>query len=279
MPVITLLTDFGMNNEYAGTMKGVILSINPSASVVDINHQLDPYDTTGAAYQIKSYFSYFPRGTVHVAVVDPGVGGSRGIIVLQSAGHCFLAPDNGVLTPILKEYPADRIFYVENDRYFLKPVSNTFHGRDIFAPVAAHLSLGEDPGKMGKPADVNRLCILDLPKSGFLNEKQITGTIVSIDRFGNLITNIESSAIDRMSGNITDRGPHEKQDYRGIEIRINNQRIRGLSASFDSAAPQEPLAIIGSRGFLEIAVNRGNAQHMTGAVRGDTVTVAPVQTA
>lgn len=268
MPIITLLTDFGMNNEYTGAMKGVILSINPLATVVDINHQLDPYDRIGAAYQVKSYFSFFPKGTVHVVVVDPGVGGSRGIIVVESGSYFFLAPDNGVLSLIIREHPAVRIFYIENEAYFLHPVSRTFHGRDIFAPVAAHLSKGEDPGKMGKQGGVHQLCLLDIAKSFFLNEEQLVGHIVSIDRFGNIITNIESSAIDTLS---------ETMPHREIEIRLNDLRIRGLSESFDSVAPLDPLAIIGSRGYLEIAVNCGSAQHAIQAAKSDTVTVLLVE--
>lgn len=264
MAIITLITDFGLNSEYVGAMKGVILSINPSARIVDINHQLDPYDTMGAAYQIKAYYSFFPRGTIHVAVVDPGVGGSRHIIAIQLDGYTFLAPDNGILSLVVEEGQMESGLIIENDQYFLKPVSQTFHGRDIFAPVAAHLSLGEDFRNMGKPVESHQLHLLDFQKAYFSDEGQLIGHIVSIDRFGNLITNIESSKIDMLS----DEFSRER-----IEITVNRQRIRGLSSSFDSVAYQTTLGIIGSRGYLEIAVNCGSAQQVIDAARGDKVTV------
>ena len=265
MPIITLLTDFGTNNEYVGAMKGVILSINPSVRVIDIHHQLDPHDMIGAAYQVKAYYSFFPPGTIHVVVVDPGVGGDRHVIAVELNGYIFLSPDNGVLSLLIDKGHVQRIHYVENENYWLKPVSNTFHGRDIFAPVAAHLSLGEEIRKIGKPADIHQVCLLSLEKAFFSDEGQLVGSIVSIDRFGNLITNIERSAIDQLSGSIA---------HGRIEIRIHNQRIRGLSSSYDRVAHKEPLAIIGSRGYLEIAVNRGNAQNLLSAVSGDKVYVS-----
>jgi len=265
MPIITLLTDFGLNNEYVGAMKGVILSVNPYATIVDINHQVDPYDMTGAAYQVKAYGSFFPPGTIHVVVVDPGVGGDRKIIAAEVDDSIFLTPDNGVLSLVMDEGDIKRIQYIENEKYYLKPVSHTFHGRDIFAPVAAHLSLGEDLGKMGRPADIHRVCTLTFEKAFFSDEGQLIGSVVSIDRFGNLITNIESSAIHHLLG----FDAHEQ-----MEVRIHHQRIRGLSSSFDQAAHKVPLAIIGSRGYLEISINCGSAKESFSAAKGDRVYIS-----
>jgi S-adenosylmethionine hydrolase len=265
MPVITLLTDFGLNNEYVGAMKGVILSVNPLATVVDIHHQIDPYDTISAAYQVKAYYSFFPSGTIHIIVVDPGVGGNRRILAVQVNDHIFLSPDNGVLSLVLDGADIKKIHHVENTNYFLKPVSHTFHGRDIFAPVAAHLSLGKELGKIGRPVDIHQICLLDFEKAFFSDEGQLVGRVVSVDRFGNLITNIENHTIDQMLGSVS----HER-----MEVRIHHQRIKGLSSSFDQAAPKAPLAIIGSRGYLEIAINCGSAQNFFGVANGDRVYVS-----
>jgi len=173
MSILTLLTDFGTEDAYVGMMKGVILSINPQAVIIDITHQIDPQDLIQAAYIIKSSYRYFPEGTVHLLVVDPGVGSDRAIVALEMMGHIFLAPDNGVLTLLMDEGETDSIVSVENTRYFLESVSRTFHGRDIFAPVGAHLCRGLDIKNLGSPLDQQNLVHLKILKPYISGNNQL----------------------------------------------------------------------------------------------------------
>jgi S-adenosylmethionine hydrolase len=262
MSIITLLTDFGIEDEYVGVVKGVILSIAPSAKIIDITHQIDPQDLVQAAYTIKFYYRYFSRGAVHAVVVDPGVGTFRAIIALEVRDHIFLAPDNGVLTLLLDTEPIDSIIRVNNTDYFLEPVSRTFHGRDIFAPVAAHLAKGVALQKFGPPADLKELVRLPIEYPTLSEKGELMGFIVSIDRFGNLITNIDLVSFEKFSRAETGKTP---------EIQIGRGRITGLSGSYEDVKPQNPLAIIGSRGCIEIAVNGGSARRHFMAKKGDRV--------
>ena len=264
MSIITLLTDFGLNDEYVGTMKGVILSVNPSATIIDITHNIDPHDIIQAAFAIKSSYKFFPDGTVHVVIVDPGVGGSREIIALEMAGHIFLAPDNGILTLLVEEENIAEVVRVDNKKFFLKSISRTFHGRDIFAPVSAHISSGIKINNIGTSINKNDLVKFSIPKPEISDKSELVGSIVSVDRFGNLITNIDSSCLK----NFCRPEPGKKP-----EIRIGNNRITGLSKSYENSAPNSPLIIIGSRGYLEIAVNCGSAKNYFKAEKGDTITV------
>ena len=264
MSIITLITDFGVDDEYVGVMKGVILSINPAAIIVDITHHIEPQDLIQAAYIIKYSFKYFPEGTVHVVVVDPGVGSNRAIIALELTGHIFLAPNNGALTLLMDEGNIGSIVRVEDSRYFLESVSRTFHGRDIFAPVAAYLSKGIGIKALGAPIDKVDLERLSVKYAGISNNGELVGAVVFIDRFGNLITNIDAKSLDKFC-----KACKEER----LEFRIGQNKIIGLSKSYESASPQSPLAIIGSRGYLEIAVNCGSASRYFMANRGDTVTV------
>ncbi|MEA3415265.1 MAG: SAM-dependent chlorinase/fluorinase [Thermodesulfobacteriota bacterium] len=263
MSIITLITDFGVDDEYVGVMKGVILSINPAAIIVDITHHIEPQDLIHAAYIIKYSFKYFPEGTVHIVVVDPGVGGDRAIIALEVTGHIFLAPDNGVLTLLMDEGNIGPIVRVDDLHYFLESVSQTFHGRDIFAPVAGHLSKGIKIKTLGTPIDKIDLKRLPIKYPGLSNSGELFGTVVSIDRFGNLITNIDAKSLDKFC---------KACNKEKLEFRIGQNKIIGLSKSYESALPQNPLAIIGSRGYLEIAVNYGSARRYFMADKGDTVT-------
>ncbi|NQT10365.1 MAG: SAM-dependent chlorinase/fluorinase [Desulfobacteraceae bacterium] len=264
MSIITLITDFGVDDEYVGVMKGVILSVNPAAIIVDITHHIEPQDLIQAAYIIKYSFKYFPEGTVHVVVVNPGVGSERAIIALEMTGHIFLTPDNGVLTFLMDEANIGSIVRVENSRYFLESVSRTFHGRDIFAPVAAHLSKGIGIKALGVPIDRIDLERLSVKHAGISSSGELVGTVVSVDRFGNLITNIDAKSLDKFC-----KACKEER----LEFRIGKKKIIGLSKTYENVLPQSPLAIIGSRGYLEIAVNCGNARRYFTADRGDTVGV------
>ena len=264
MSIITLLTDFGLKDEYVGTMKGVILSINSSAIIVDITHNIDPHDIIQAAFTIKSSYKFFPEGSLHVVIVDPGVGGSRSIIAIEMAGHIFLAPDNGILTLLVEEENIAEIIRVDNKKFFLKTVSRTFHGRDIFAPVSAYISSGIKINNVGTPINKNELVKLSIPEPVISDKGELVGSIVSIDRFGNLITNIDSTCLENFCGPNAGNKP---------EIRFNNSKIRGLSESYENSAPKSPLIIIGSRGYLEIAVNCGSAKNYFKAEKRDIITV------
>ena len=264
MSTITLLTDFGVEDEYVGIMKGVILSVNPAAVIVDISHHIDPQDVIQAAYTIKYAYKYFSKGSIHIIVVDPGVGSDRAILAVKMMGYVFLAPDNGVLSFVMDEAEVDSIVRIDNTSYFLDPVSRTFHGRDIFAPVGAHISMGVEIKELGAPIDRKELVRLDVQKPRISGEGELVGTIVSIDRFGNLITNIEFESIDKFC-----------KPNRELQIIIGKSRITGLSKSYESVNSQSPLAIIGSRGYLEIAVNQGSASRSFVADKGDAVRLIP----
>jgi len=264
MTTITLLTDFGTDDEFVGVMKGVILGVNPSATIVDITHQIDPQNIIQAAWLIPSYYQYFPKGTVHIIVVDPGVGSDRLIIALKKADHFFLAPDNGVLSLILESGDIDKVVGITNESYFLTPVSRTFHGRDIFAPAGAHISLGIEIGRMGAPRDIEELLRLKIPKPYLSDEGELVGAIISIDRFGNLITNIKVSDINELLEPYPESQP---------VFKIGGREIGGLSESYQSTAPGNPLAIIGSREYLEFAVNKGSAHNRLGVEKMDPIRV------
>jgi len=264
MSIITLLTDFGVIDEYVGIMKGVILSINPLAAIVDITHHIAPQDLIQTAYVIESSYVYFPQGTVHIIVVDPGVGGDRAIIALERMGHILLAPDNGVLTLLFEAGNLGPIIRVENPSYFLDSISQTFQGRDIFAPVGAYLSKGIELEVLGSPVDQKDLVCLSIQKPFISEESELVGLIVWIDRFGNLITNIDFSSLDKFC----------TSDRRAPQgVKIGGQLITGFSKSYGSVGLQKPLAIIGSRGYLEIALNCGSAENYFGAKKGDAVRV------
>jgi len=265
--MITLITDFGISDPYVGIMKGVMLSKNPSAVIVDITHDIAPQDIPGAAYCIHSAYRYFSSKAIHVVVVDPGVGSHRAIIAVSMAGHCFLAPDNGVLSLILKSGKVDSITTVENDNYFLKPVSQTFHGRDIFAPVAGHLSSGLPADCLGPEIKMNQALCLDLPMPYQSQTGEIVGTVIGVDRFGNLITNIDYSFIQKKFGSV---------DNRDLKILIGDHQITGLYTCYGDAGPQSLLAIVGSMGFVEISVNCGSALDLCGASRGSIVSITAI---
>ena len=195
MPIITLLTDFGTEDEYVGVMKGTILSIHPQAVIVDLTHHVSPQQVLQAAHILEASYRYFPEGTIHVIVVDPGVGTDRRIIVLKNEKHVFLAPDNGVLSLILDAGSVEFAAVVEADDFFLKPVSRTFHGRDIFAPLAAHLSKGLPLSRLGSETSPDQLNRLEIAKPYVAEDREIIGSIVGVDHFGNLITDIDGDTI------------------------------------------------------------------------------------
>ncbi|NVM56868.1 MAG: SAM-dependent chlorinase/fluorinase [Desulfobacterales bacterium] len=251
VPVVTLLTDFGLQDEYVGVMKGVMLSINSSVRLVDLTHQVTRHDIMEAALAINASFRYFPKGSIHVILVDPGVGGKRKIICLRKEGYFFIAPDNGVLSLVIQDGKVDEICAVTNQAYFLKPVSNTFHGRDIFAPVAAHLSKGVDMLRLGQRLALSDIITLDIPAPFLSSGHELVGNIISIDHFGNLVTNIDHETFERF---------RDEQRSEDIVIRLGKFKIQGVSKSYDSVQTGSPLAVFGSRNLLEISVNQADAR-------------------
>lgn len=263
MSIITLLTDFGMGAEYAGLMKGVILSINPSAAIVDITHQIDSQDIEQAAFTICSSYEYFPDGTVHLIVVDPGVGSERSLLALEMKKQFFIAPDNGVLTLLFKKRKPTALIRITNAKYFLASVSQTFHGRDIIAPVGAHLSVGLDVRKLGDEICLKDAVCLDNLCAYFSENGELVGKIVTVDDFGNLITNIDLNKLEKM----------HQAGQELIQIKIGSHVISGLSETYNSVQSNTSLALIGSRGYLEIAVNKGNAAQILNLEKGAEVRV------
>ena len=247
--VITLITDFGLSDPYAGIMKGVILTINPHAGIIDISHQIKRGHITQAAYLLLESYRFFPKGTVHIAVVDPGVGGGRRPILLKTQNHFFVGPDNGLFWPIITSHQQIKIIHLTERKYFLPDVSHTFHGRDVFAPVAAYLSAGIDLLEMG-PA------ISDPVSIKVANPEQkktiLSGQVIRVDRFGNLITNIHSKALEQFLGGSFPI------------IMAGTLKIDGMLKTYMEAAEGMPLALIGSSGCLEIAVNLGRACNHVG---------------
>jgi S-adenosyl-L-methionine hydrolase (adenosine-forming) len=253
--VITLTTDFGTRDWFVGTMKGVIAGIAPKAKVIDLTHDLPPGDIRGGAFALAASCRYFPKGSVHVAVVDPGVGTRRKAIAVQTDGALFVGPDNGVLSWALAKEKITAIHALEKETYFLQPISRTFHGRDVFAPVAAHLSFGVPIKKFGLA--LRDFVRLDWPEPRKEREG-IEGEVVYIDRFGNAITNL--------AGNLL-RG-NERASF---EVYGRQRRVCPLKAFYQAAAPNSPVALMGSTGFLEIAVNGGSAAKVLGLTIGTRV--------
>ena len=255
--IITLTTDFGNRDGFVGTMKGVILGIFPEARMVDISHEIAPQNISEAAYVVFMSYKFFPAGTVHVVVVDPGVGSERRILCVSAGGYLFLAPDNGVLKYIFQECADARVFHITTRKYVLPQISQTFHGRDIFAPVAARLAKGLDPGELGPPiSDYNKGRLPKLEES----RRGITGEIIYVDRFGNVISNIPLS---KLNG----------RDLRALKIQMKNCAICGLANSYSAGSRSEPIALIGSSGLLEMAVFMGSAQTVLGCELGDEVMI------
>ena len=254
-PLITLTTDFGTSDHFIGTMKGVILGIAPKARIVDISHEVGPFEVSEGAFTIAQAYSYFPKKTVHVAVVDPGVGSTRRPILAEMGGQYFVAPDNGVLSMIFSREKA-KVRHITNEKYFLHPVSRTFHGRDIFSPVAAHLARGVTPARFGKLID--DYLRLTLEKPNRTGKRVWTGTILRVDRFGNLVTNFS-----------IDEFPQVKT--RPFELNVGLDKLTRLALTFTECEPGELFTIAGSSGYLEVATNQGSAAKKLGCGAGSPV--------
>lgn len=276
-PIITLLTDFGEHDAYVGAMKGVILTILPDAQLVDISHQVTPQDIQQAASILANVYSYYPAHTVHLAIVDPGVGSVRQPIALETPHGIFVAPDNGILTYIRLREPASVAVLLENTSYWLAPPSNTFHGRDIFSPVAAHLASGVPIHKMGSP--LGAIIMLPLPPLE-VTPTLIRGKVIQVDRFGNLLTNI--SCLRWLDTDKLEFRHTPSQDTATIVIQLNaaNVRItcgwhalRGIHQTYSTMGLGQVLAVVGSNGELEIAVNQGTASNVLAVGVDDPITL------
>jgi len=257
--LITLITDFGNSDYFVAAIKGVILSVHPAARIVDITHDIPAQDIEAAAFTLLAAHSSFPRGTVHVAVVDPGVGSKRRAILVEAHGQFFVGPDNGIFSYVCNE-ATPRIFHLNNPKYFRQPVSDTFNGRDVFAPVAAALASGMVPNRLGVELDEYvRLPSLkpDVSQSGI-----ISGRVIHIDHFGNCVTNI------------TPRELTEKVVKHGFRLTVQDQEVVTLRRFFaEETRPREVFCVWGSAGFLEISVKNQSAAKLLKVKRGDSVVV------
>jgi len=255
-----MITDFGTRDHYVAAMKGVILQINPKATLVDVTHEIGPQEIDEAAFILRQVFPYYPKGTVFIVVVDPTVGTSRRILAARYSDRIVLAPDNGVLTFLHRDAELQEIRGVENRRYLASSLSTTFHGRDIFAPVAAHLSKGLSMDQLGPVTD--HIEVLQLAKPTRRPDGTIDGRVMFIDRFGNLITNI--SGLDLSAANSP--GHHH-------EVSVGSHPIGPIHVAYADVPTGELVALVGSTQMLEIAVNNGSAAKVLSAVRGDPVSV------
>jgi len=261
-PIITLTTDFGLNDHFVGAMRGVLLGIVPEAQIVDISHAVQAFDILDGALTISHAYSYFPEGTVHLVVVDPGVGTARRPIILAGARHRFVAPDNGVLSLIYEREQRISVRHVTAEHYFLQPRSNTFHGRDIFSPVAGYLAKGVDPERFGD--ELTDYVRFSFPRPKPVAENTLRGVVLKVDRFGNLVTNIAPTDIP----NLFEEAPPAFR----IAVGTKGQVTR-ICANYAEGGPGEAFGILGSMGFLEIATNRGSAYQLLGAGKGSEVNV------
>ncbi|HEV2834156.1 MAG TPA: SAM-dependent chlorinase/fluorinase [Pyrinomonadaceae bacterium] len=265
-PVITLLTDFGTADYFVAAVKGVILTINPQVSIVDITHEAPPQDIESAAFTLLACYRDFPPGTIHVAVVDPGVGSARRPIAVSAGSYYFVGPDNGLFSYILDREPANQVFYLAAENHFRQSVSPSFHGRDIFAPVAAAISRGTELAELGPQiTDAVRLSPLAPEK---LQNGTLRGRIINIDHFGNCITNFTRADISDATKPrlfVNGRVVEALRRFFGDEDRTNAD---------EHGSKDELFAIWGSAGFLELSVNNGSAAALLNAKRGDAVTVS-----
>jgi S-adenosylmethionine hydrolase len=259
--IVTLLTDFGTEDYFVGALKGAVLGANPSARVVDITHEIPAYDIEAGAFTLRAAFETFPEGTVHVAVVDPGVGSERRAIAVAGRGHTFVGPDNGLFGHVYERMRPFKVFHLTNESYFRREVSATFHGRDIFAPVAGALSRGVPAEELGPEV----LDFVRLPSAApaWLPDGTLAGAVVHVDRFGNCITNI------------TPQDLTEEATKSGARLVVGGREVRTFRRFFAEAADAagEPFAVWGSAGLLEIAVFRGSAARALGVARGGRVEV------
>src|SRR5262245_49263197 len=260
MAIVTLTTDFGVSDHYVACMKGVILQIAPTTYLVDVTHQIERHDVVHAAVVLRQVFEFYPRGTIHVVVVDPGVGSTRRLLAMQYSGQFVLAPDNGIVSLVHRDMSLHEIRSIENRDLFRRHVSSTFHGRDILAPIAGFLAAGGVISNVGPP--VTQLEILNLPKPVTLPDGGIEGQVLYCDRFGNLISNISKDDVKACMMRRSD-----------AEVYVGALRIGPVRRTYSDVAPGEILSLLSSAGSLEIAINQDSAASRLRAGPGSSVIV------
>jgi len=258
--IITLTTDYGTDDHLVGTLKGVILKINPDVTIVDITHHVAPFDLLDGALSIGSAYSYFPPKTIHVVVVDPGVGTERRPLLVSGQNQYFIAPDNGVLSLVYEREQNVAVRHANAEHYYLQPVSKTFHGRDVFAPIAAWLSKGYQTAGMGEEITDYKRFALPRPKPW---DSGLRGVVMRIDSFGNLITNFRE---EDLAGAV--------QDASLIRMQIGTHEVTHLVDTFAKGEAGVPIAYLGSSGYIEVALNKGNASKKLSVGRGAVVFLA-----
>jgi hypothetical protein len=259
--LITLTTDFGLNDHFVGAMRGVILSINPEAQIVDICNAVHSFDVLDGALTIAQAAPYFPPDTVHVVIVDPGVGSQRRPILVTNEKQIFLGPDNGVMSLVYERSERLSVRHVTAEHYFLQPVSQTFHGRDVFAACAGWLSKGVETSKFGE--EITDYIRFSAPKPKPINERSFKGVVLKTDKFGNLITNITPKDIPQLF----------EATPPPFRILVGKAEITKMKTAYAQATPGEVFGILGSMGYLEISANRAAANRVAGADKGSDVAV------
>jgi len=256
--IVTLTTDFGLKDPYVGAMKGAMLGVAPALAIVDITHLVAPGAVLEGAFILGEACGYFPRGTVHVGVVDPGVGGKRKAILVEAGEYVFVGPDNGLVSLAVRRLGMKRAFEVTDERSFLPEVSSTFHGRDIFGPVAARVAAGASPGSFGP--ELGSIESLQVPVPA-LEGGGLSGEVIYVDSFGNLVTNIRKEELARFGA--------------PVDVLIGDKSIHGVKKTYAMAEKGAPLALIGSSGLLEVAVSSGSAAGVLNCGVGEKVRVLP----
>ncbi len=259
--LITFTTDFGVNDHFVGTMKGVILNIDPAAKIVDICNSVQSFDILDGALTIAQAYSYFPVDTVHVVIIDPGVGSQRRPLLVTTEKHFFLAPDNGVMSLVYERSERLSVRHITASHYFLQPVSQTFHGRDIFAACAAWLSKGVEISKFGD--EITDYVRFASPKPKPVNEKTFKGVVLKTDKFGNLITNFTAKDVPQLFA------PNPPS----FRMSVGKAQVTKINTAYAQGAPGEVFGILGSMGYLEISTNRAPANRLAGAEKGNEVEI------
>jgi S-adenosylmethionine hydrolase len=257
--LITLLTDYGTADYFVAAMKGAAYSVNPDLEFVDVSHDITNHDIFAAAYTLRCCYDTFPRFTTHVVVVDPGVGSRRRPIFVMTDNYNFIGPDNGVFSYIYLLEQVNRVVHLTTDYYFRRPVSNTFHGRDVFAPIAAWHAKGIEPRRMGE--EISDYVRLDVPTPRMAAPTMLKGAVIHVDRFGNLVTNFTEEHL-----------PESRQPI--ARLRVNGREIHSIVTHYAAGPPKEPFAYFGSQGYLEIGMFRASAARALEARRGMEVDLA-----
>jgi S-adenosylmethionine hydrolase len=261
--IITLLSDFGLKDVYVAEMKAIILSIHPEAQIIDVSHQVGKFNIMEGSFVLASVIPFFPSGSIHLAVVDPGVGTPRRPLIIETKKNLFVGPDNGLLIPAAQKESICHVYQISNARFMLPQVSRTFHGRDVFAPAAAYLARGCDPSEFGP--EIHDFQISQFPNP-VITRKRIHGEILYIDGFGNLVSNLSAADLEKS-------GIHEGAI---IEVKLGKDlSVIKLCSAYGEVPPSTALALIGSHGFLEISLNQGKASEEFKVKRGDPLRIKP----